>query len=295
MQRISWVVGFVLGLQAAAFAQGAPPPVTDAAHDPAFVTMDRFDGSSRVGGEVSYIFPDHTTGDVTALRFDLHGQYVDPASGLGGYVQMPFSHISVSSGGMSDSASGVGDAEAGVIFVPRLASPNTALVLHAGITLPTASKQDVNNPSSIDGVIANLVGVGARFNDLWDILPGAFSIRLGASGLVRNGQMFARFDFGVDSNQSAANNAKIDPVMRFNAGVGVDLGQAAVMAESVNLYETKSNSNESGSSWINAAAVSARFQAGMVQPYGALVFPIDRDSNAFMSAALTLGIEGLIQ
>lgn len=290
MQRISWVVGFVLGLEAAAFAQGAPPPVTDAAHDPAFVTMDRFDGSSRFGGELSYVFPDHVPGSITALRFDVHGQYVDPVSGFGGYAAMPFSHVSVSDMGMSQSGTGIGDAEAGVLYVPHLASPDTAVVLHAGITLPTGSSGTSSNDYA-----ANLLGVSSRFNDLWQIIPEGFSIRLGASGLYRSGQMFARVDFGIDSNQSAANNVNAKPIMRFNAGVGMDLGQAAIMAETVNLYETDSNSNESGSSWVNTAAVSARFQAGTLQPYGAIVFPIDHDANAFMSAALTVGLEGLIR
>ena len=246
--------------------------------------MDRMDGSSRAGGEFSYLFPDHTgSNDVTVMRFDAHVQYVSPRSGWGFYGQVPLGHLSAG----SQSYTPLGDLEVGGVFVPHLSSPDSAIVFHVGVTLPTGA-------SGMNDFLANLVAASTRFNDLYDQLPEAVSLRAGMAGLWRSGQLFGRFDLAIDGNQSVGDNGNVHTIIRLNAGIGADLGQAALMLETVNLYDTGSSGGSSGSSWINTAALSLRLRSGGVQPYAALVFPVDKDANQFMTAALTLGVDGVI-
>ena len=80
-------VGLVIGR--GLFGLVALGLVRPAAADPSFVMLDRYDGSSTAGGEFTYLFPstdfDSLGVDATAFRFEVHGQYVDRASGFGGY------------------------------------------------------------------------------------------------------------------------------------------------------------------------------------------------------------------
>jgi hypothetical protein len=277
MGKAAWIVVTMVATASTAFAQSA-------ATSPGFVAMDRFDASSRAGAEMSYMFANTTgTTSVTAMRFDGHGQYVDPVSGFGGYLQLPISYVS--GGGQSDT--GVGDLEVGGIFVPRLSTRNTALVLHAGLTLPTGS-------TSNGGEGANLVGTFTRLDDFYDAIPKGVSLRIGVSPIVRSGNVFARLDLGFDSNISATTN--VESVLRINAGGGVDLGNVAVMAELVNLHSNRNtNGGSTGDQWINEAAVSARFRSGNVQPYLALVLPLDHDSHLIIDAVLTVGFEASLR
>jgi hypothetical protein len=281
----------------AVFAQPGPPDGLPqyapgwAGHDPGFITMDRFDASSRFGLEASYLFPNHTDGaDVTSLRFDLHGQWVDPYTGAGAYIQVPFSYLGTTQNSddgpaTSNSTTAIGDVEVGGLFL-AVRQRNVALVLRGGITLPTA-------PTSQDGSQSNLIAGYMRLTDIYLAVPDAVTVRASASLLVRNGQLFARADLGVDVNASAGQGVDADSFVHANVGVGVELGGVALMAESVNVYDTSSEitSGGLGASWIDTGAVSIRFRNRGLQPYAALVFPLDHDSNQFMSAALTLGFD----
>jgi hypothetical protein len=81
--------------------------------------------------------------------------------------------------------------------------------------------------------------------------------------------------------------------MHANAGVGVDLGGGLdIMGEVVNLYDIGDTDSMTGTSWIDAAALSLRLHSGSLQPYAALVLPLDDDASSLMTAALTIGIEG---
>jgi hypothetical protein len=280
MGKAGWLVVTITAMASTALAQPAPSAT------PGFVTMDRFDETSRAGGEISYLFP-HNAGDqsVTAMRFEGHGQYVDPASGFGGYAQLPLSYVS--GGGQSET--GVGDLEVGGIYCPRLTSPNVALVIHAGLTLPTGS-------TDFNSLEANLVGSLARLDDFYDIVPHGLSLRIGVSPIVRSGNVFARLDLGFDSNISGYEGTNVESVLRVNVGGGVDLGTVALMAELVNIHaNTNSNPGSTGDQWLNEAAVSARMRSGNVQPYLALVLPIDHDSHQILDAAITAGIEASIR
>jgi len=253
----------------------AGPAVASAGPDH-FVTIDRVDDSSRGGLEVS---DQLDTNDATFFRVDAHGQYVDPASGLGGYVTVPLGHGS----GNGESYTSLGDLEAGILYSPRLSSPDLKLILHAGLTLPTA-------PSDDNHVLTNVYTVGPRLTDFYLAVPEAWSIRAGVSPLVRSGQLFARADVGFDVNVANGAQGNVESMFRFNAGAGVDLGDAAVMAELTNLH-----ANGSGGAWIETGALTLRGEVGTVQPYAALVVGLDDDAREIIHEAITIGIDGRLR
>jgi hypothetical protein len=281
---------------ARAFAQAPPPSPTDAGHDPGFVTIDRFDATTRMGVELGYLFPDHTRGvDITVARFDVHLHWVDDTSRLGAYGALPVSYMSVRAPGTdSTSVTPVGDLEGGVLYMPRTNIPNMAIVFRLGLTLPTASTGSTQ--SALSDQLANLYAAGARWTDAYLHFPSALSLRVGASVLVRSGVMFARFDLGLDDNRTSDQGA-VPPFLRLNAGVGVDLGQIALMGETANLYVTSATGTSIGSSWVDTASLSARFRGRSAEPYVALTFPLDHDANSYltdglgMTAVFTIGVE----
>jgi hypothetical protein len=254
-------------------------PAVAAADPDHFVTMDRQDDSSRAGLEVSKIFYDGNNNDLSGMRFDLHGQYMTP-NAVGVYATVPIGYASAN----NDSHTALGDIEVGAIFVPQLSASNVKLVLHGGITLPTQSKD--TNPEE-----TSIVTLWPRVTDFYLAVPEGFSLRLGVSPIIKSGQVFFRGDIGVDSNLSAASNANdVKAFVHANAGMGVDLGVASIMVESVNVYL-----NDNNSTWVNTGAFSARFDGGSVSPYAALIVGLDDDTRMIMDEAFTIGLEGRLR
>jgi hypothetical protein len=253
------------------------------AQAPAFTSMDRQDEQSRIGIEASYLFDRFSAADVI-VRSDLHGQYFDASSRVGAYVALPaaFEHVNLPT---APSTIAIGDAELGGIYAPRLRAPDASLILHAGITLPIAS-------ASLNRESANGLAAFTRIDDVYLAIPHGLSGRVGVSPIVRRGVMFARLDLGVDANSDNRYGTSISPGYRINAGVGVDAGQLAVMAESVNVYDTVRIFGEPAR-WLDLGALSVRFR-GKLQPYAAIQLPIDNDAAGAMRAAVTLGIDGVL-
>ena len=293
------LVVMVVASARVAFAQEAVTVQdADPTKSPGFMTLDRQDGRSAAGVEAAYLFfSDTGSTSVTPLRFDLYGRYIDPVSGFGGYAQLPVSYVSESAGGQSVSVTGFGDLELGGIFVPKINSPGLGAILHAGLTLPTGSSAMGGSATSPPGAEANIVTLIARVDDFFQFVPKGVSLRLGGSPVYRSGQFFARADFGIDLNLSHEGNGTVDSFMHVNVAGGLDLGDAAVTLEIVNVYDTKSMSGDFGSNWINEGAATVRFMAGKIQPYGGYVFPMDHDSYQLLGkfdGAITVGAMGLI-
>ena len=272
--RLSLVVGSLV-VPAAALAQPVPEPATA----PGFVQIDRYDATSVAGGDLTYIALDGS--DDTVVRFQLGGRFVDPASRFGGYINLPITYAS----GNNQSLTGIGNLEVGGLMIPKLGSGSTTLALHAGITLPTGSDGD--------DAFANLFGAFARPQDLYLALPGATTVRIGASPMFRSGNVFGRIDLGLDINLDVkGSDEKANPLMHLNAGVGVDLGTVALMGELSNVYVF--SGDQGGDiilSPINVFAISARMHSGRAMPYVSLVVPLDDDSGEVIDFGLTLGVE----
>jgi hypothetical protein len=283
------VLAIILLVPAAASADDAPPAPAPAA--PGFVTLDRGDATSRVGIEASYELTNNSGvadgASDTVMRFEAHGQYVDPGLRIGGYAMIPITYLNESEQGTSQSATGVGDAELGAIYVPRV-SDNLGVVLRAGIALPTGSTSD-------NGVAANIIGSVSRLSDFYLSVPKGTSLRLAVSPLWRAGMVFARADVGIDINLDGVDSMTADKIVRLDAAVGVELGQVSLSLESVNIYAIPQNDEQTassfGSQWINEGAIAGRFRSGMCEPYAAVVFPLDHDSYQFIDASLTIGLD----
>jgi hypothetical protein len=245
----------------------------DAAHAPGFVTLLRQDATSRIGGDLTYHVLDNGN-DVTLLRLDLHAHYVNPTSGFGGYAQLPVTFAF----GNGDSETGLGGAELGGIFIPKLSSPDIAVVLRAGLALPTVSDDD--------GGFINLLATYLRPTDLYAQLPQAATLRLSASPMFRSGNFFARIDAGLDYNVFIDQGDRVDPAFLLNLGAGVDLGSVALMGELSTLVTTADNSDS-----LTSAALSLRGHSGPVQPYAALLIPVDDDVSKVFDLGLLAGLE----
>src|SRR5207302_600842 len=117
-------------------------------------------------------------------------------------------------------------AELGGIFIPR--THNIRIVLHAGVTLPTATN---GSDASI-----NRLATAARITDSYLALPRATSLRFGASPMWRSGQVVFRIDLGFDANLDIDNRAQANSTLRFDGALGVDLGTAMIGFEVANAF-----------------------------------------------------------
>ena len=252
---------------------------TPAAAD-GFLTLDRGDGESRGGVEASWAQLDPPFGEsINVFRFDGHGHYVT-AGGLGGYAAMSIAYGSNDAG----SGTGIADAELGMLYVRRM-NPTTELVFRGGVTLPTGNGDD-----DLEDFIVNAIGTTARITDTIQIIPEGTSLRLAVSPIIRSGQVFARFDGGLDINIDNAGSGEPDPVLRLNAGVGMDLGTVALTAELANSVSTDGDLDDQ---WANALAIGVRGRVGGVQPYGGLVVPIGDEYDG-VDFVVTVGIDAVL-
>lgn len=277
----SLLVAAGLAVPQVAFADAVVP--ADPARSPGFVQIDRYDATSVAGGDFTFIsLDDDVTGgndDLTLLRFQLGGRYVDPRSKLGAYINLPISYAS----GNDESLTGIGNLELGGIMLPKIGDGSTALALHAGVTLPTGSDGDE--------AFANAFSSIARPQDVFLAIPEGMSLRLGASPMFRNGNLFGRIDVGVDLNLNNGEGNEADPVIHVNAGLGVDLGSAALMGELSNVYVSSDNDADFSDKLLNVFALSARFSTGNAMPYVSLLIPLDDNTTSALDLAITAGLE----
>lgn len=267
MIRNTLVISMMLAGTAA--AQDAPP----APSAPAFVNLQRFDGISRAGLELTYYALERDNSG-TLVVLDGYVQVVDAASGFGGYAQGPFTILS----GDNDDTTQIGNLEVGGIYVPRLANPDLGAVLHAGLVLPTGAE-------GLDGLVT-LVGQGVRPHDYALGAPRSTWLRVGASPTLRAGQLFARADVGLDINLGVSGSDQtIDPLVHLNLGVGADLGVVAVTGELSTVTSTDGDTNDAN---VSAAALAVR-GSGPIQPYAALLVPLDDFFSDVYSVAIRVG------
>lgn len=242
------------------------------ADDAAFATLDRPDEVSRAGGEVSYVDLD----DVNelprfGLRIEAHAQLVNPSTGFGAYET-----IAVELVNRNGYDGALNNVEIGALYATRV-HPSLEVVVHAGGTLPSASPIDPNDSE------ANVLVGKSRPSDLVLTFSDAVTLRLAGSLLFRHDRLFARGDLGLDVTVTNSNSTK--PMVRIDGGVGLDLGTSMFTAELTNLFGVRGT---------NITAVSARFRAGRLQPYAALVIPLLSVDRFHTSASLTVGLDGLL-
>ena len=279
--RTTSALGLTLALLWAGPA--AAQPMVGWTDAPTFMTMDRQDGRSLAGVQLGWTFFDDDEVvdlvDVSTLRIDLYGQFVS-ASGLGGYGIVPIS-MAFYDGADDDTA--IGNVEGGVLYV--IPSGNVDFVLKGGITLPTAD-------DDLNGFIANALASFPRLTDLAHAAPETLWLRLGGSPIFRSGQLVFRVDAGIDIAVSSDGDDEPDPVLRLNAGGGIDTGTFAILGELVNTGNLEFGPGEADEEWLHTLAVSGRFRAGTVEPGIAIGFPLDDEINDAIDFFISAGLQG---
>jgi hypothetical protein len=152
---------------------------------------DRFNGDSRLGIELSYLAlrGDFTGGDRGG---DLHAHYVDSGSGLGGYASIAYASAATHYDGDLGYFGSAGNLELGGLFATTV-SRNAALIFRVGGVIPTAPDDNIDNEA------ANVAVASRRNTDLALALSRAKGARVSVSPILRSGDLFARFDLGVDT------------------------------------------------------------------------------------------------
>jgi hypothetical protein len=270
------------GLAVAVLLAAAPRASAQSEAPPAGSLLDRVDGTSRAGIEAGYsVFDDGELGmvDFTAVRFDLHGQWVAPA-GWGAYGIIPLSYGSIDSdiGDFGDSEWQVGNVELGGIYRLSVA-PELDLVAHLGVTLPLVG-EGTFSATEIDG-FATALAIYARPNDLVHTAPEATYLRL-------------RADVAIDVPVHSGTDDDLPTIGRLNGAAGVNTGQVAFMAELVNLILLEEPESEETDRLLTFLGVTARYVGGQVQPSLSLLVPLDDEVNDAVKMALLAGVQVLL-
>ena len=252
---------------------------TTAAADPAFVTIDRQSQTSEVGLELSDILEPNSM--FHAIRVEPHAQYIDAASGFGGYALIPIGSA-WGSCMQCASASSLGDLELGGLFA-REVTDGLVVVAHAGIALPTSSSDSY----ALDNMVA------PRIEDLALEIPKGTTLRFGVSPIVRSGPAFARLDLGIDVNLSnridvievGAVGRDFGPILHAGGGAGFDVSRVSISGE---LAAAHVDSN----GYITAA-LAVRAKVDRFRPYAAVIFPFGNSWRSF-DVAFTAGFESAL-
>ncbi len=259
---------------------------------PTFATMDRQDATSLVGGQLGFTFldpgglSDPGGNDLTGLRFDLYGQFVG-RNRVGFYGIIPLSRLIVED---VDDESAVGNVEAGLLYILPT-GPGTEVVLHGGVTLPTA---DSDIAGARGGVIANQLSTWPRLTDFAQTWPKTFWVRLALSPIVQRGRFVLRADLGVDAALASDDTfQEPDPIVRVNLGGGLDTGTLAVLGELVTIANTGGDTDR-GEDLLHTFALSLRIRTGRLEPAFAVGFPLDDSVREFIDLFLIIGLQGRV-
>jgi hypothetical protein len=232
--------------------------------EPTFAYLDRFDHSSRAGGT----YTGEVTGDAERSRFDLHAQYVDPESGIGGYLQMPAYD-------KRNDPFAMGSLELGPTYVRDVNCVN-ALVFRAGLILPTTTGSPSNETSRLRPTDESLV-----------VHDGAAG-RLSISWLLHREALFARADLGIDFVLAEIGAAHV------NAGIGYTWTNVLITGE-LTLSQQIFKLADYGDSFVidrfhTFAFVGTSIRGtvrGRIEPFAAFLVGISQ----YAEASITLGVD----
>lgn len=271
MKRITCALAIVAGAAGLAEAHGP-----DAIFDP--LTMDRFTPLSKLDIDFAYVaYDEPPETDITVLGFTIAGQYMTPR-GFGGYLSIPLSYLSIDPPLLDeDSELALGNIELGGVW-SKYTSPHAAIVVHAGVALPTASDENV--------AAFQFLASSPRYGDLVQRVTNSTWLRVGVSGMGRSGKLFLRGDVGVDLALDEDNAAELSPVFRINVGAGVDLKSAHLLAELV----TNVVSDDSDDETASTLALGARFVSGNLRPGIAILLPVGFDQANDLDLAIAVSL-----
>ena len=262
----------LLGMQAgvASAEDGDPRDVGDP------LTMNALTPVSTFGVDLGIPLwdPDDQNTSLTTVGITAHGHYVDPGTGLGGFVTIPLSFVSyqVDLLGVDDSEFSLGNVELGGMYTKWF--DRLAIVAHAGVALPTSTAEDPSLSNLAPAGVFSPLASAPRYTDLVDRLHDSTWLRLGASPMGRAGKLFWRADVGLDIALDDDSNDSASPAYYFNVGGGLDLGSVMLQVE-IDTLITDSNGDNTNS----VLALGARFKSGKLRPGLTMFLPLGWDSN----------------
>jgi hypothetical protein len=246
-----------------------------------FATLDRSGAGDQAGISMSLVKLDGHRDEegITGTRLDLYGQYMlTRAAGL--YLSLPVSRILSAEG---DDRTSLGNVGLGAVYHFPLGQ-TTGLTFQGGLLVNTAS-------DDVSGLVGNAISSLSRITDSATAIPANW-IRLGVSPTARQGIFFARADLGVDvplgnARMTASDDlaglvepdatfeAELDPLVRVNAGAGLDLGPVAAMAEFAARVDTAEHPE--GERVTRTGALTLARSSGTLQPYASFVLPLHEE------------------
>jgi hypothetical protein len=284
MKRLASVSAALLAAATAGTASAERPPA-DRVHDPH--TMDRLTPVTTFGAELGYELWDGDSAIDTILGVNVAGHFVSDA-GPGAYLVLPLSYVStddlVTPIGTFEGESEMvlGNIEVGGLYARPLGR-DADMVFRVGVALPTADDDN-------DIGLLQFFASAPRYGDLVLRWPNSTWLRLGFSPMGRAGIFYWRADVGLDLmlDDDDGDGADISPVLRINAGGGLDLGSIDVGAELVtNVTNPESDMDDDTGSTL---AFGARFAAGNAQPGIALIVPVGLDDVDDLDLAIAVSI-----
>jgi hypothetical protein len=252
-------------------------PATTGAHavEAQFVTLDRVDGRSRAGVDLSYSHFDSDVFDVTPLRFGLWGQYVAD-SGLGGLVALDLSYAT----GDGESESSIGNLEVGALYAADLGAVQG--VGRASLLIPTASDE-------LADFATNVAGISSRLTDFSHSSANSTWLRLSASPVVRRDALLVRADAGVDLAVSTEEDFDADPFLHANLALGYLQGPHQLAVEIVNVFVL----GDDDTSRVSSLGASYRGTFGELSPYAGAFLLLGEEENNLPDFSLTGGVSTL--
>ena len=281
-----WLIVIAVLAPRAAVAEEAPPPPCP--------LLDRADGVNRAGVALGYSsLNDDGMVDSTALRIDMHGQWLLPVIGVGGYAILPVSYArSDPEVGATNAEWVLGDAELGAV-ARRAIAPTLDMAVHLGVTLPTAPETTLS-ATEVTG-FANGFAIFARPTDLVQSFGKASYLRLGVTPIHQAGQLFARVDAGVDVPIHSGTDEDLLTIGRLGGAVGAELGGTSLMLELINVIALEKPDNEEDDRVLTFLGLTGVFRAGAsFQPLVSLVLPLDDEINDAVDLALIAGLQVLL-
>ncbi len=260
---------------------------------PPCALLDRADGVSRAGAALGWsALNDAGNVDFTGLRFDVHGQYLVPDLGVGGYAILPLSYGRIDPDlGPNNAEWTLGNAELGGVY-RRALVPELDLAAHVGVTLPTAP-QTTLSADDITG-FANSFAIWARPNDLAQAYGEATYIRAGVSPVHMAEGWFARGDLGVDVPVHSGTGDDLTTIGHLNGAVGGRIGRGAAMVEVVNVIALEEPQNDEDDRLLTFLGLTGVFATGRWQVVPSLMIPLDDEINDVVDMALVLGVEAAL-
>jgi hypothetical protein len=248
-----------------------------------FVTLDRVDGRTHGRVELAYgsakEFGDFGVYEVTTMRLEAHGQWVERKHGLGGYA---------TAGAIARTFEGEGrpigfpSLELGGIYAKRI-DRSVDIATHAGVAFSPRNSND-------DGIASFYSGFG-RITDAARNDTDTTWLRVAASPVIRAGLVVVRADVGLDFPLRVAEFSEAETLLRLGVGVGIQHGIHRAGLESVALLTAAQvTSDHPGRGGIGTVAATYRLKLQKIEIYGAVVTPIKAEEAG---RSLIVGVDVL--